>query len=1440
MNTPPPPPEHLPPEDFIDKVGRIFIAAVKKSGAERAAYIAETCAGDDVLRAEVEELLRADDALPDFQKGVGEQVVQEEVLEQIGPYKLREKIGEGGFGTVWVADQERPVKRRVALKVIKPGMDTKAVIARFEQERQALAMMDHPNIAKVLEAGVTPSGRPFFVMELIRGVEITKYCDNEQLSTAERIDLFIKVCQAVQHAHQKGIVHRDLKPSNILVTVNDGLAEPKIIDFGVAKATHGRLTDQTVYTQFQQMIGTPLYMSPEQAELTSLDIDTRSDIYSLGVLLYELLTGHTPIEHGTLARAGLNEVRRIICEVEPPRPSMRVKTFNDQELTTAAKRRSMDAAKLPGTLRDDLDWIVMKCLEKDRKRRYDSASGLALDLQRHLGNEPVIACPPTKGYLLGKLIRRNKLVFAAGIAVFTALVGGVTIASWQAIRAQRAITAAEAAKKDALEQADIARNANRTAQQEAEGRKILLLEASNLRNQAGLSRLIDAKAGDGRTPEGLAYLSSALAYNSANTAAQATALFTLTRQGSAIGPRWPSCTLPSAVPICLSDDGLTLATVEISEAKKTIPAKSTLYLTALREGLMKRKFAEVTGQVTRLNFRPGHAIIAMETDSKSVLMWSIERAAPTSDKIEPPHGISEFEFCPNGRWCVTGYGDTAQIWDAQTGMPVSPILKHGKQVTTIRFSNDGRWLLTGALLENAARIWQVPTGEQVGQPILLRGHMDSVEFSPDSQTVVSAERRGAIQFWNIETRQPSASKIQHNMFVSPLKFRKDGRWMVSVCRDSTALLVNIGNLDLPPTKLQHDGEVKDADFSPDGQWVATGSQDGTVRIWEAGTGKQICEPLPHPAGVQEVRFTPSGNWIVTRGNDNILRVWSCVTPAANGRLVSAGIDRNLLKTLTETSEGATLPPPMISGIERMIARDASSGLATSPLMIDGSIKVSPDRKTLVAANGSRTPPSGSGRIWRVADWKMLGVAVCPETVWPLRSVFSSDSSRFVVLGYDNRMKSDTIRVFATDTGRLLPQEIAMSPSLHTIELSRDGSILAALNTMSDLHLYRMSGLEPILKKPIKANGRYGTFNTIVFSPAGQHVLTSSDYAHTADIWDTETGNPVGNPMKHSDKVNTATYSFDGKLIVTASDDRTVRIWAADTQNPVGLPLRHAAAVASARISRDGRWILSTTKTGYGTQGKEFLWEAHTGRLVSNLQTSGRSEFGEVPDWLGAYDGKSCRAIELPNTAETAPAELLALLELRAGLEVDSQGGFEVISAEAADARFAALRQKLESGNIPSPTSRFIRWEIENPRTRKVSPRDAVSVPELVETFVNSYVQEASKSGAAALNEMYLADPLHPLVHLAMANAESHPETARLWRIYGVKRRLLAPENETLYGKETLARYCRTSVRLLMQGAESGDVERAELARTALDLGKRLEPSSPAIAELEQLFTAPQK
>jgi serine/threonine protein kinase len=425
------------------RIKEIFSLALhNKSPAERDCYLTEACKGAPELRQQVESLLHAHEQAGEFLGQVGKSPASnfgaERVGAIIGRYKLLELIGEGGFGTVWMAEQEEPVRRHVALKVIKPGMDTKQVVARFEAERQALAMMDHPSIARVFDGGATESGRPYFVMELVRGTRITDYCDANKLPTRERLLLFIEVCQAVQHAHQKGIIHRDLKPSNILVTEVDGAPVPKVIDFGVAKATQARLTELTLHTGLHQMIGTPSYMSPEQAGMSVLDMDTRSDIYGLGVLLYELLTGQTPLTKEEFDKASFDEILRLVREQDPPKPSTRLSKLTRQELTTVAAQRQAEPVKLNRLLNGDLDWIVMKALEKDRQRRYQTASDLASDIGRHLNNEPVLAGPPSNLYQLQKAWQRNKTVFAAAFLIAAILVAATGISVWQALRATRA------------------------------------------------------------------------------------------------------------------------------------------------------------------------------------------------------------------------------------------------------------------------------------------------------------------------------------------------------------------------------------------------------------------------------------------------------------------------------------------------------------------------------------------------------------------------------------------------------------------------------------------------------------------------------------------------------------------------------------------------------------------------------------------------------------------------------------------------------------------------------------------------------------------------------------------------------------------------------------------------------------------------------------------
>jgi serine/threonine protein kinase len=497
-------------ENGAGELRRIFELVRAASPGAREDVLRRECGGDDALRTRLEAMVRAAEdsrflGSPTVDEGVragGAEAMTLMAAERegpgtvIGPYKLLQQLGEGGFGTVFMAEQERPVRRRVAFKIIKLGMDTKQVVARFEQERQALAMMDHPHIAKVLDAGATDSGRPYFVMELVKGDPIVEYCDRSNLGIGERLDLFVQVCAAVQHAHTKGVIHRDIKPTNILVSTQDGRPHAKVIDFGIAKATASKLTEKTLFTEHRALIGTPEYMSPEQAE-GSLDIDTRTDVYSLGVLLYELLTGTTPFSSGELRSAAYGEIQRIIREVDPPKPSTRL-SKNTESLAAVAARRSVQPARLNAVIRGELDWIVMKAMEKDRQRRYESASGLGDDVRRYLDGDAVLAAPPSAGYRARKFVRRNKGRVVAGALVASALILGMVGTTWQAMRAAERAVAAERSGAEA------------TAARDAERERVAELEQVVEFQYAMLSGIEPSTAGTRLTEDVVRRYSAAL------------------------------------------------------------------------------------------------------------------------------------------------------------------------------------------------------------------------------------------------------------------------------------------------------------------------------------------------------------------------------------------------------------------------------------------------------------------------------------------------------------------------------------------------------------------------------------------------------------------------------------------------------------------------------------------------------------------------------------------------------------------------------------------------------------------------------------------------------------------------------------------------------------------------------------------------------------------
>ncbi|MGO8931973.1 MAG: protein kinase domain-containing protein, partial [Limisphaerales bacterium] len=647
----------------LDKLETIFDRARQlPSPAEQAEYLAAACGGDEQLRKRVETMLRDDARAQEFLEpgaeareedaklGLEDSIrVAETKLEGpgtvIGRYKLLEKIGEGGMGVVYMAQQEEPVRRRVALKIIKLGMDTKQVIARFEAERQALALMDHPNIAKVLDGGATDTGRPYFVMELVQGVPITEFCDRNRLPARERIKLFITVCQAIQSAHQKGIIHRDLKPTNILVTLDAGVPMPMVIDFGVAKATQQKLTEKTVFTNYATMIGTPAYMSPEQAEMSRLDVDTRSDIYGLGVLLYELLTGTTPFPEQRLRSASYQEMQRIILEEEPERPSTRLSTLQGEQRSIVARNRGASELALGRVFADDLDWIVMKCLEKDRARRYETANGLAADLKRHLNNEPVVARPPSTVYRLQKAWRRNKVAFTAAGVMAGALVVGTGVSTWQAIVASRARNGEKEqrlAAQTAQKEAERAQGAEKSTRQEAEHQlyaaKMNLAQQAWDENNIGLLRqlLNDTQDSPYRGFEWYYWQPK-------------THLALKTLRGH----------LDAVKSVAFSPDGQRIVTGSDDQTAKVWDMASGTNLLTLKGH---------NGRIWSVAFSPNGQRIVTGSEDQTAKVW--DAASGTNLLTLKGHGgeVRSVAFSPDGQRIVTGSVDqTAKVWEAASG-----------------------------------------------------------------------------------------------------------------------------------------------------------------------------------------------------------------------------------------------------------------------------------------------------------------------------------------------------------------------------------------------------------------------------------------------------------------------------------------------------------------------------------------------------------------------------------------------------------------------------------------------------------------------------------------------------------------------------------------------------------------------------------------------------
>jgi eukaryotic-like serine/threonine-protein kinase len=1140
---------HLP-------VGAIFEAAIELPVDRRAAYLQAACAGDEALRQRVEDLLRAHEMAGTFMGSMA--VVSksettptkplEQLGERIGRYKLLQQIGEGGCGVVYMAEQEEPVRRRVALKVIKLGMDTENVIARFEAERQALALMDHPNIAKVLDAGATDNGRPYFVMELVRGIKITDYCDQNNLSTQTRLDLFMQVCRAVQHAHQKGIIHRDIKPSNILVTVTDGVPMPKVIDFGIAKATQGKLTDDTLFTAFEQFIGTPAYMSPEQAEMSTLDIDTRSDIYSLGVLLYELLTGKTPFDAQKLLKAGLDEIRRTIREQEPSRPSTRLSTMMAADLTTIAAHRQAQPPKLIHLVRGDLDWIVMKALEKDRTRRYETANGFAADIQRHLNNEPVTACPPGNLYKFQKMVRRNKLVFAAASAVIAALIIGLGVSTWMFAREKKAHQQTLVAEREqsrlrgAAEQAQVAEAGLRkqaqadglAARRRAYAADMLLCQQALIANNLRRARLLLERQHPASGEEDLRGWEWRYLWQRC----QGDALFKLNMQGR------------HALNAMFTKDGKSVV-VFTGKGRVSLWNLTTLQEDAiLQDDWSDETFSANSGQ---LNISTdGEWIVAADRTSAGesvVRIWDVNRKSIISELTIGTNTINALALSPDKQRLAVYVreNETVSVWNVgkkqiEVQLPHSGTEYYRNACGAVAFSPDGAFLAIG---DYDGQVRLMNTHNWTEKAVLpgqfpTTWGVSTLAYSPNGRFLAagSAFVDPRIQVWDMGTDKNIATLEGHLGFIADLAFSPDGKILASASGDQTIKLWNTDTWKEEHTLLGHNDEVWSVAFSSDGKQLASAGKDGYVRLWPVSGKRQDRESLILPSEIQGPDISPDGTSVVgisVEGKVRLLKVATLeekrVPPElGTNNVVAFWVSRD------EILFGSQSP------LQLKTWDLANNAITSYPLDAAGTqviFNYLPDSHLLVLATSSRVG-NITLTMWDTLSHQQVSSHAFKEPFAWFRTVTYTKNGKWVAMaeGHD-------LSVWNTGTGQNKPVFKVEINSVQGVALfSERPWVVAASMEAPIVNIWNiLTG-----KKVLSLEGHNQILSSISVSPDQRRLITSTIGQEPIRFWDTESWNELLNiQVSPGCIVSDPRFLSDGNTLAAVETDiesgiDNVRLW----------------------------------------------------------------------------------------------------------------------------------------------------------------------------------------------------------------------------------------------------------------------------------------------------------